>query len=85
MSGLYILMLKNQTFFFADTTVNIDPTSEELAEIASLTADAVRRFDIEPRIAMISFSSFGSNAHASALKVKKAVALVRSGALGAGD
>ena len=58
-SGLYILMLKGQTFFFADTTVNIDPTAEELAEIASLTADAVRRFDIEPRIAMISFSSFG--------------------------
>jgi len=77
-SGLYILMLKNQTFFFADTTVNIDPTAEELAEIASLTADAVRRFDIEPRIAMISFSSFGSNGHASALKVKRAVALVRS-------
>jgi malate dehydrogenase (oxaloacetate-decarboxylating)(NADP+) len=77
-SGLYILMLKGQTFFFADTTVNIDPTAEELAEIASLTADAVRRFDIEPRIAMISFSSFGSNGHASALKVKKAVALVRS-------
>jgi malate dehydrogenase (oxaloacetate-decarboxylating)(NADP+) len=77
-SGLHILMLKGQTFFFADTTVNIDPTAEELAEIASLTADAVRRFDIEPRIAMISFSSFGSNGHASALKVKKAVALVRS-------
>ncbi len=77
-SGLYILMLKGQTFFFADTTVNIDPTAEELAEIASLTADAVRRFDIEPRIAMISFSSFGSNTHASALKVKQAVALVRS-------
>ena len=48
-SGLYILMLKHQTFFFADTTVNIDPTAEELAEIAQLTADAVRRFDIEPR------------------------------------
>ncbi len=77
-SGLYILMLKSETFFFADTTVNIDPTAEELAEIACLTADAVRRFDIEPRIAMISFSSFGSNGHASALKVKKAVALVRS-------
>jgi malate dehydrogenase (oxaloacetate-decarboxylating)(NADP+) len=77
-SGLYILMLKHQTYFFADTTVNIDPTAEELAEIAELSADAVRRFDIEPRIAMISFSSFGSNTHASALKVKKAVALVRA-------
>jgi len=77
-SGLYILMLKGQTFFFADTTVNIDPTAEELAEIAELAADAVRRFDIEPRIAMISFSSFGSNTHASAQKVKQAVALVRA-------
>ena len=77
-SGLYILMLKTQTLFFADTTVNIDPTSEELAEIAELAADAARRFDIEPRIAMISFSSFGSNTHASALKVKKAVELVRA-------
>ena len=77
-SGLYILMLKHRTFFFADTTVNIEPTAEELAEIAELTADAVRRFDIEPRIAMISFSSFGSNTHASALKVKKAVDLVRA-------
>jgi malate dehydrogenase (oxaloacetate-decarboxylating)(NADP+) len=77
-SGLYILMLKDQTFFFADTTVNIDPTAEELSEIAQLTADAVRRFDIEPRVAMISFSNFGSNTHAAALKVKKAVALVKA-------
>ena len=76
-SGLYILMLKDRTFFFADTTVNIDPTAEELAEIAILTADAVRRFDIEPRVAMISFSNFGSNTHASALKVERAVELVR--------
>ena len=77
-SGLYILMLKQQTFFFADTTVNIDPTAEELAEIAELTADAVRRFDMEPRIAMISFSNFGSNTHANALKVKRAVELVKA-------
>ncbi len=77
-SGLYILMLKDRTFFFADTTVNIDPSAEELAEIATLTADAVRRFDIEPRIAMISFSNFGSNTHANALKVKKAVALLKA-------
>src|SRR5262249_34622877 len=76
-SGLYILMLKHQTFFFADTTVNIEPTAEDLAEIAILTADAVRRFDIEPRTAMVSFSNFGSNTHASALKVKRAVELVK--------
>ncbi|HEY6929944.1 MAG TPA: NADP-dependent malic enzyme [Thermoanaerobaculia bacterium] len=77
-SGLYILLLKDRTLFFADTTVNIDPTAEELAEIALLTADAVRRFDIEPRLALVSFSNFGSNTHASALKVKKAVGLIRS-------
>jgi phosphotransacetylase len=72
-SGLYVLVFKDRTFFFADTTVNIDPTAEDLAEIALLTADAVRRFDIDPRIAMISFSNFRSNMHASALKVKRAV------------
>ncbi len=77
-SGLYILMLKDQTFFFADTTVNIDPTAEQLAEIALLTADAVKRFDIEPRLAMVSFSNFGSNTHASALKVKRAVELIKA-------
>jgi malate dehydrogenase (oxaloacetate-decarboxylating)(NADP+) len=77
-SGLYILMLKDRTLFFADTTVNIDPTAEELAEIATLTADAVRRFDIEPRLALISFSNFGSNTHASAQKVKKAVEILKA-------
>src|SRR5206468_11568280 len=75
-SGLYILMLKDRTFFFADTTVNIDPTAEELAEIALLTADAVRRFDIEPRLALISFSNFGSNTYANVLKVRRAVAWI---------
>jgi len=77
-SGLYILILKDRTFFFADTTVNIDPTAEDLAEIAQLTADAARRFDIEPAVAMISFSNFGSNTHEKALKVKRAVELVKA-------
>src|SRR5262249_42509195 len=77
-SGPYIPMLTAQTFFFADTTVNMDPTAEELAEIALLTADAVRRFDIEPRLALISFSNFGSNTHASAAKAGRAVELIRA-------
>ncbi|MCA1611124.1 MAG: NADP-dependent malic enzyme [Acidobacteria bacterium] len=76
-SGLYILVLKDRSFFFADTTVNIDPSAEDLAEIALLTADAVRRFDIEPRVAMIAFSNFGSNQHEGALKVKRAVEIVK--------
>jgi malate dehydrogenase (oxaloacetate-decarboxylating)(NADP+) len=77
-SGLYTLVFKDRTFFFADTTVNIEPTAEDLAEIALLTADAVHRFDMEPRIAMISFSNFGSNTHPNAQKVKRAVALVKA-------
>ncbi len=77
-SGLYTLVFKDRTFFFADTTVNIEPTAEELAEIALLTAHAVHRFDIDPRIAMISFSNFGSNTHANARKVKRAVELVKA-------
>ncbi|MFN2386011.1 MAG: NADP-dependent malic enzyme [Thermoanaerobaculia bacterium] len=77
-SGVYILILKDRTFFFADTTVNIDPTAEELAEIAVLTAAQARRFDIEPRIALISFSNFGSNDHANARKVKRAVEILKT-------
>ena len=77
-SGLYALVFKDRTFFFADTTVNIEPTAEELAEIALLSADAVRRFDMEPRIAMISFSNFGSNTHPNAQKVKRAVEIVKA-------
>jgi len=77
-SGLYILILKDRTFFFADTTVNIDPSAEELAEIAQLTAAAARRFDIEPAVAMISFSNFGSNTHEKALKVKRAVEILKA-------
>jgi len=77
-SGLYVLIFKDRTFFFADTTVNIEPTAEDLAEIALLTADAVHRFDIEPRIAMISFSNFGSNTHANAVKVARAVEMVKA-------
>ena len=77
-SGLYILILKDRTFFFADTTVNIDPTAEDLAEIAQLTAAAVRSFDIEPALALISFSNFGSNTHEKALKVKRAVELLHA-------
>jgi malate dehydrogenase (oxaloacetate-decarboxylating)(NADP+) len=77
-SGVYILLMKERTFFFADTTVNIDPTAEELAEIATLTAAQVRRFDLEPRIAMISFSNFGSNAHPNAVKVRRAVEILKA-------
>jgi malate dehydrogenase (oxaloacetate-decarboxylating)(NADP+) len=77
-SGAYILVLQDRLFFLADTTVNIDPTPEELAEITALTVEFVRRFGIEPRVAMLSFSNFGSNTHPAARKVRRAVELVRA-------
>ncbi|MBI5217025.1 MAG: NADP-dependent malic enzyme [Ignavibacteriae bacterium] len=76
-AGLYMLVFKNQTIFIADATVNIEPTAEQLAEIALLTAEKVRQFSIEPRIAMLSFSNFGSTKHPLVEKVQKAVKLVR--------
>ncbi len=74
--GCYILILKERIFFLADTTVNIDPDAEELAEIARLTAGFARRFGVEPRVAMLSFSNFGSNDHPAARKARRAVELL---------
>jgi len=75
-SGIYMLVLPQQTFFFADCTVNIDPDAEALAEIASATAEFVVRLGIEPRVALLSFSNFGSVRHPLAAKVQRAVALL---------
>ncbi|HYN19995.1 MAG TPA: NADP-dependent malic enzyme [Thermoanaerobaculia bacterium] len=76
-SGAYILILQDRLFFLADTTVNIDPAPEELAEIALLTVEFARRFGVVPRVAMLSFSNFGSNTHPSARKVRRAVEIVK--------
>ncbi len=75
--GLYILILKHRVLFFADTTVNINPNAEELAQIAITTADTVKAFDIEPKIAMLSFSNFGSVKHPESVKMQEAVKIVR--------
>ncbi len=75
-SGAYVLIIQGRVFFLADTTVNIDPTPEELAEITLLTVEFARRFGIAPRVAMLSFSNFGSNRHPAAMKVRRAVELV---------
>jgi len=75
--GLYMLLIKDRLYFFADTTVNIDPDAEILAETAEMTADFVRRLGIEPRVAMLSFSNFGSAPHPSSMKVKQAVELIK--------
>ena len=76
-SGLYVIVTKKDVYFFADTTVNIEPTSEQLAEIAILSAEVARWFNVEPRVAMLSFSNFGSTRHPLADKVRQASALVK--------
>ena len=75
--GLYMMVFQKGVYFLADTTVTIDPTAEELAETAILAAEKVRMLDIEPRIAMLSFSNFGSVNHPQTLKVKRAVEIVK--------
>jgi malate dehydrogenase (oxaloacetate-decarboxylating)(NADP+) len=77
-SGFYIVITrKGDLYFMADATVNIEPTAEDLAEIALCVAQEARRFDIEPRVAMLSFSNFGSTAHPLCDKVRRAVDLAR--------
>jgi malate dehydrogenase (oxaloacetate-decarboxylating)(NADP+) len=76
-AGVYMMIFKNDVKFFADTTVNIEPSAEDLAEIAIEAAQVARRFNIEPRVAMLSFSNFGSTHHPLAEKVRHATELVR--------
>ncbi len=77
--GVYTMVLKNRVLFFADTTMNIEPNHEDLAEIALLTADLVKNtFNMEPKVAMISFSDFGSVEHPLVRKVQKAVEIVKA-------
>jgi malate dehydrogenase (oxaloacetate-decarboxylating)(NADP+) len=77
-SGLYMLILKRKIYLLADATVNIEPTAEDLAEMARLAAARARRLDIEPRVAMLSFSNFGSAPHPFSSKVRRAVELVHA-------
>jgi malate dehydrogenase (oxaloacetate-decarboxylating)(NADP+) len=75
-SGLYVLITrKGDLLFLADCSVNIEPTAEDLAEIALCAADAARRFDVVPHVAMLSFSNFGSTKHPLCEKVRRATEL----------
>ncbi len=76
-SGVYLMILKDRTLLLADTTVNFHPSSEDLAEIAFLAAEKAAFFDIKPRIAMVSFSNFGSTRHPDAKVVEEGVRLAR--------
>ncbi|HEY5974760.1 MAG TPA: phosphate acyltransferase, partial [Geobacteraceae bacterium] len=75
--GLYMMVMKKGIFFLADTTVCIEPTPEELAETAILAADKARMLEIEPSVAMLSFSNFGSVVHPLAKKVRRATEIVK--------
>ena len=76
-SGLYIVVTKKEVYFFADTTVNVNPNPEELAQITISAADSVKEFNVEPKVAMLSFSNFGSAKYPESLKVKQAVDIVK--------
>ena len=75
-AGMYILLTRKGPFFLADTTMNIDPTADDLVEITVLTANCIKQFNIVPRIALLSYSNFGSVRGEIPEKVAKAVAIL---------
>ena len=75
-AGMYIMITKKGPVFFADTTININPTAEDLVEITVLTAWAVQQFNFKPRIALLSYSNFGASDDADAKKIRDAVAIL---------
>ena len=77
-TSMYMMLIKDDVKFFADPTINIDPDAEVLADTAIQVSDAVAAMGIRPRVAMISFSNFGSVHHPSVDKVHRALALVRA-------
>jgi len=76
-AGVYIMIVDDRVYLFTDATVNIDPTAEDLAEIACLAADFAETLELEPHVAMLSFSNFGSTPHPLSDKVRRAVELVK--------
>ncbi|HEY6162693.1 MAG TPA: NADP-dependent malic enzyme [Bacteroidia bacterium] len=77
-AGMYIIVTKQGPFFFADTTMNVNPTAQDLVDITVLTAQAVKQFNIIPRIALLSYSNFGSVEGEVPDKVQKAVDLLHA-------
>jgi len=77
-ASIYIMIVEDRVYLFTDATVNIDPTAEDLAEIACLAADYARKLEIDPRVAFLSFSNFGSTPHPLSNKVRRAVELTKA-------
>ena len=76
-AGVYIMIVDDRVYLFTDATVNIDPSAEDLAEIACLAANFARKLELDPRVAFLSFSNFGSTPHPLSEKVAKAVEIVK--------
>ena len=76
-TGMYTIFSNKGTFFFADTTVNVDPNADELVEIIAMTKKGVEFFDVEPRMAILSYSNFGSSKGDIPEKTRKAVKIAR--------
>jgi malate dehydrogenase (oxaloacetate-decarboxylating)(NADP+) len=76
-SGVYLMLLRDRAMFFADATINFHPSSEDLAEIAILSARTAHFFGVTPRVAMLSFSNFRSTNHPDANRVQEAVEICR--------
>lgn len=76
-AGMYVLVTKRGPLFLADTTVNFDPTAEELAEITNMVARKVRRLNVRPKIALLSYSNFGSAVGTDSKKMSKAVEIIK--------
>jgi len=77
-AGAYLMIVDDRVYIFTDATVNIEPTAEDLAEIACLAADLAIQLELEPRVALLSFSNFGSTDHPLTAKVRRAVELIRA-------
>ena len=77
-AGVYIMIVEDRVYLFTDATVNIEPTAEDLVEIACLAADFAKRLEIDPRVAFLSFSNFGSTPHPLSDKVRRAVDLTKA-------
>jgi malate dehydrogenase (oxaloacetate-decarboxylating)(NADP+) len=78
-AGMHVLLAEGKVYIFADTTVNVEPDAEGLVEITLLAAEIARYFNLEPRVALLSFSNFGDNNHPKVRKVREAVRLLHLG------
>src|SRR5690606_22304030 len=76
LAGMYMMLTSRGPVFFGDTTVNTDPTAEELVDITVLLHDAVKKMGVSPKIALLSYSNFGSNEGPGPIKVRDAVRIL---------